>query len=65
MTCRYHQKIPYRTFEDAQAQLKCLKRDSTRNKKLVNRLHCYLCPDGPHWHIGGDKLKRQRARLYS
>jgi hypothetical protein len=57
--CRYVGKFQYRDEDDALRQVRLVKRTKKgENKKQLNRLHAYPCPDGGHWHIGHDRFKR-------
>ena len=56
--CRYPGKVPFDDEASALRALKAQKRNGKENKKRLNTLHVYLCPDAPHWHIGHDRMKR-------
>lgn len=58
--CRYPGKVRFPDEPAAVRTLKSMKASGKENKKLLNRLHAYLCPDGDHWHIGHDHLKRTK-----
>ena len=62
VVCRYAHKVPFFSEADAVFQVKKMKATSHANKKLVNRLHAYRCPDDAveHWHIGHDRFKRTK-----
>ena len=51
VTCRYAHKVPFFSEADAVAQVKKIKATSHANKKVLNRMHAYRCPDDAveHW----------------
>ena len=60
--CRHRQKQSYPTLEAAEFELRDYKRTAKANKKLINRMQVYRCPDGPHWHLGHNNPPSQRRQ---
>lgn len=58
--CRYPSKVQYPDEAAALRQLKSYKRTAKDNKKRVNQMHVYACPDADHWHMGHDRFRRTK-----
>lgn len=61
--CRYPSKVAYLDEDAARRQLKGYKATAKDNKKRINAMHVYKCPDADHWHMGHDRFRRTRLHF--